>query len=84
MTRLGLRQYGPQQTRCSAANAIVLFHTWPFRTEQALPGIVSRLRDAGARFVRIDKLALVTDAPTYALDEEIMTWPEPGPTTRGC
>lgn len=36
--------------------AVVLLHTWPDRTEGALPGIVQRLRAAGATFVRVDEL----------------------------
>ena len=39
--------------------AIVLLHTWPDATAAALPGIVSRLRGAGAELVRVDEL----DAP---------------------
>ena len=35
---------------------VVLLHTWPDRTEAALPGVVRRLRDAGAVFVRLDEL----------------------------
>ena len=35
---------------------VVLLHTWPDRTEAALDGIVRRLRDAGASFVRLDEL----------------------------
>jgi peptidoglycan/xylan/chitin deacetylase (PgdA/CDA1 family) len=38
--------------------AIVLLHNWPDRTEQALPGIISRLRDAGEELVRIDALPM--------------------------
>ena len=41
--------------------AVVLLHTWPERTLAALPGIVGRLRDAGATFVRADALP---DLPT--------------------
>ena len=37
--------------------AVVLLHMWPDRTEAALPGVIARLRDAGAEFVRIDGLA---------------------------
>ncbi len=37
---------------------IVLLHTWPDRTEGAIPGTIRRLRDAGAEFVRIDELPL--------------------------
>jgi len=33
--------------------AIVLLHTWPGPTLEALPGIVARLRDAGASFVTV-------------------------------
>jgi peptidoglycan-N-acetylglucosamine deacetylase len=36
--------------------AIVLLHGWPDPTSVALPGIVARLRDAGASFVRVDEL----------------------------
>lgn len=35
---------------------VVLLHTWPDRAEGALPGVVARLRDAGAEFVRVDEL----------------------------
>ena len=37
--------------------AVVLLHAWPGRTHAAIPGIVRRLRDAGADLVRIDALA---------------------------
>jgi peptidoglycan/xylan/chitin deacetylase (PgdA/CDA1 family) len=36
--------------------AVVLLHTWPDRTLAALPGIVRRLREAGAELVRVDQL----------------------------
>jgi len=36
--------------------AVVLLHTWPEPTLEALPGLVARLRDGGARLVRIDQL----------------------------
>lgn len=36
--------------------SVVLLHTWPDRTESALPGLVRRLREAGAAFVRVDEL----------------------------
>jgi len=36
--------------------SVVLLHTWPDRIEGALPGIVQRLRAAGATFVRVDEL----------------------------
>jgi len=40
---------------------IVLLHTWPDATAAALPGIVSRLRAAGADLVRVDQLDVATD-----------------------
>jgi peptidoglycan/xylan/chitin deacetylase (PgdA/CDA1 family) len=39
--------------------AVVLLHGWPMGTPIALPGIVGRLRDAGATFVRLDSLDAV-------------------------
>jgi peptidoglycan/xylan/chitin deacetylase (PgdA/CDA1 family) len=36
--------------------AVVLLHTWPRAGLAALPGIVGRLREAGAEFVRLDAL----------------------------
>ena len=38
--------------------AVVLLHTWPGPTVQALPRIVERLRAAGAQFITV---AEVTD-----------------------
>lgn len=35
---------------------VVLLHAWPDRTLAAFPGIVARLRETGATFVRIDAL----------------------------
>ena len=40
---------------------IVLLHTWPDATSAALPGIVSRLRVAGADLVRVDQLDVAPD-----------------------
>ena len=40
---------------------IVLLHTWPDATARALPGIVSRLRAAGAELLRIDQLDVSPD-----------------------
>jgi peptidoglycan/xylan/chitin deacetylase (PgdA/CDA1 family) len=37
--------------------AVVLLHTWPSPTAEALPGIVKRLSDFGARFVTVEELA---------------------------
>ena len=42
--------------------AMVLLHTWPTPTIDALPDIVRRLRDAGAELVRLDQLP-TTDGP---------------------
>jgi peptidoglycan/xylan/chitin deacetylase (PgdA/CDA1 family) len=36
--------------------AIVLLHTWPAPTLEALPGIVARLREHGAVFVGVDEV----------------------------
>ena len=36
--------------------AVVLFHSWPPGTLDALPAIIDGLRDLGATFVRIDEL----------------------------
>jgi peptidoglycan/xylan/chitin deacetylase (PgdA/CDA1 family) len=41
--------------------AIVLLHTWPDATAAALPGMVSRLRAAGAELVRVDQLDVAPD-----------------------
>lgn len=43
---------------------IALLHTWPKRTEAALPEIVARLRDAGAELVKVDALDEVTSLPS--------------------
>jgi peptidoglycan/xylan/chitin deacetylase (PgdA/CDA1 family) len=40
---------------------IVLLHTWPDATAAALPGMVSRLRAAGAELVRVDQLDVAPD-----------------------
>jgi peptidoglycan/xylan/chitin deacetylase (PgdA/CDA1 family) len=49
---------------------VVLLHSWPDRTEAAIPGIVRRLRDAGAEFVRVDELPVVPslEVPDAAAD----------------
>ena len=46
--------------------AVVLLHAWPRGTLDALPGTITRLRDAGARFVRIDELDEVPTKPNWA------------------
>lgn len=46
--------------------AVVLLHAWPRGTLDALPGTIARLRDAGARFVRIDGLDEVPTKPKWA------------------
>lgn len=40
---------------------IVLLHSWPDATVAALPGMVSRLRAAGAALVRVDQLDAAPD-----------------------
>ncbi len=37
--------------------AVVLLHTWPAPTAEALPAILDRLAAAGARFVTVDEVA---------------------------
>ena len=44
--------------------SVALLHTWPKRVEKALPEIVKRARDAGAEFVRVDKLENVIALPS--------------------
>jgi peptidoglycan/xylan/chitin deacetylase (PgdA/CDA1 family) len=36
--------------------AVVLMHTWPGPTAEALPNVLSTLKGAGARFVGVDEL----------------------------
>jgi peptidoglycan/xylan/chitin deacetylase (PgdA/CDA1 family) len=43
--------------------AIVLLHTWPDPTIDALPGIIRSLRDAGAEFVRLDQMPDTSGPP---------------------
>jgi peptidoglycan/xylan/chitin deacetylase (PgdA/CDA1 family) len=43
--------------------AIVLLHTWPSNTIEALPGMLTRLRDRGASFVPLDELPGSMDRP---------------------
>jgi peptidoglycan/xylan/chitin deacetylase (PgdA/CDA1 family) len=45
-----------EQVRAHGDGAVVLLHTWPGGTGDALPGIVDGLRDAGFTFVRLDDL----------------------------
>ena len=44
--------------------SVALLHTWPKRTEKALPQIITRLRDAGAELVRVDQLDNVIAVPS--------------------
>jgi peptidoglycan-N-acetylglucosamine deacetylase len=44
--------------------SVALLHTWPKRTEEALPKIIARLRDAGAQLVRVDQLDNVIAVPS--------------------
>ena len=45
---------------------VILLHAWPRSMLDAMPGTIARLRDAGARFVRIDELDEVPTAPNWA------------------
>ena len=45
---------------------VMLLHAWPRQTLDALPRIIGRLREAGATFVRIDRLDEVPAAPNWA------------------
>ncbi len=45
---------------------VILLHAWPVGTLDAMPATVARLRDAGARFVRIDELDEVPASPNWA------------------
>ena len=56
--------------------AVVLLHTWPDRAEAAVPGVVRRLQEAGAEFVRIDELpdALV---PEIEVADAVFVAPAP-------
>lgn len=42
--------------RAQGDGAVVLLHTWPQHTAEALPAIVGRLANAGAQFVGVDEL----------------------------
>ena len=48
--------------------AVVLLHAWPDRTEDAIDGMVTRLRAAGAELVRLDELPIdrVPTLPAWA------------------
>jgi peptidoglycan/xylan/chitin deacetylase (PgdA/CDA1 family) len=46
--------------------AVVLFHTWPPGTLDALPSIVAGLRTRGAEFIRIDELPSLPSLPVSA------------------
>jgi peptidoglycan-N-acetylglucosamine deacetylase len=68
--------------------AVVLFHGWPKVTPLALPEVVTRLRDAGGTFVRVDDLPSVpaptketvaTEASLDAVATEAEASPEPAP-----
>ena len=47
--------------RTHGDGTIVLLHTWPDATAAALPGMVARLRAAGAELVRVDQLDVAPD-----------------------
>ncbi len=61
--------------------AVVLFHTWPASLPAALPGIIRRLRSAGAEFVTMDDLFGLT-GPAAGEEEgsragEMKGWEQP-------
>jgi hypothetical protein len=45
------------RTTAHGDGAVVLHHTWPNQTLAAIPDIVDRLVDRGARFVGLDELS---------------------------
>ncbi len=55
--------------------AIVLLHTWPDPVAPALAEIVERLRERGARFVRVDELDLAPDLTPVALPQPAVPTP---------
>jgi peptidoglycan/xylan/chitin deacetylase (PgdA/CDA1 family) len=56
-TGAGIEDRVTREAIAHGDGALVLLHTWPEPTLEALPGLVARLRDEGARFVRIDQLS---------------------------
>jgi peptidoglycan/xylan/chitin deacetylase (PgdA/CDA1 family) len=46
--------------------AVVLLHSWPTGTADAIDGLVGRLRDAGAQLVRLDALDAVAGSARRA------------------
>ena len=46
--------------------AVILLHSWPRGTLDALPNTVARLREAGVAFVRVDELDEVPARPSWA------------------
>jgi peptidoglycan/xylan/chitin deacetylase (PgdA/CDA1 family) len=55
-TARGLERRVVRMTLEAGDGAVVLLHGWPPATPAALPGIIRRLRDGGASFVRLDGL----------------------------
>jgi peptidoglycan/xylan/chitin deacetylase (PgdA/CDA1 family) len=45
--------------RAHGDGAVVLLHTWPTATRDAIGPIIDRLRDVGAQFCRVDELSVV-------------------------
>jgi peptidoglycan-N-acetylglucosamine deacetylase len=45
---------------------VILLHAWPRAMLAAMPGIIGRLGDAGAQFVRVDELDEVPARPGWA------------------
>jgi peptidoglycan/xylan/chitin deacetylase (PgdA/CDA1 family) len=62
--------------RIHGDGCVVLLHTWPDRTEAALPGMVRRLRGEGAELVRIDELPLEL-VPETEVSDAVFVPPSP-------
>ncbi len=57
-TAEGVRESVVRGTLAHGDGTVVLLHPWPEPVAPALPGIVMRLREVGATFVRLDELDL--------------------------
>ena len=55
--------------------AIVLLHTWPDPVAPAIEAVVERLRERGARFVRVDQLGIADDLSPVASPQPAVPTP---------
>jgi peptidoglycan/xylan/chitin deacetylase (PgdA/CDA1 family) len=55
-------------TRAAGDGAVVLLHTWP-RLTLSVEAVIRRLRDEGARFVRLDELPEAPEGLPFEADE---------------